>query len=106
MDDSENIVCLENPLSSQQEVLRPDLSIGLLGVLACNLELGNKNLGFFELGDCFLKEKESRVLGLIEEGGLVELKGKVELLLAKLGIGDYSFRNISYPLFCSGAPRV
>ena len=78
------------------------MSIGLLGVLARNLELGNKNPGFFELGDCFLKEKESRVLGLIEEGGLVELKGKVELLLAKLGIADYSFKNISYPLFSAG----
>ena len=99
-EDSADIVCLENPLSAQQEVLRPLLSIGLLGVLARNLELGNRNPGFFELGDCFLKAEESRVLGLIEEGGLLELKGKVELLLAKLGIGDYSFINMAYPIFC------
>ena len=101
-EDSADIVCLENPLSAQQEVLRPLLSIGLLGVLARNLELGNRNPGFFELGDCFLKEKESRVLGLIEEGGLIELKGKVELLLAKLGVEDYSFANMAYPVFSPG----
>ncbi len=102
LEDFQNIVCLENPLSSQQEVLRPDLSVGLLGVLARNLELGNKTQGFFELGDCFLKDGESPALGLIEEGGLLELKGKAELLLAKLGITDYSFANISYPLFSPG----
>src|SRR3989338_4003442 len=109
--DGQNTASLENPLSQEQEVLRPSLTYGLLNVLARNLELGNTKCAFFEIGNCFSQDSECRFLGIVMNkrgsttlttGGLLELKGVLELLLQKIGIQDYKFIPSTDPLFTLG----
>ncbi|MDO8749315.1 MAG: phenylalanine--tRNA ligase subunit beta [Candidatus Omnitrophota bacterium] len=109
--DGQTTVFLENPLSQEQEVLRPSLTWGLLNVLARNLELGNTKCAFFEIGNCFSQDSECRFLGIVMNkrgsttlttGGLLELKGVLELLLQKIGIKDYKFIPSTDPLFTVG----
>ncbi|MEK6568198.1 MAG: phenylalanine--tRNA ligase subunit beta [Candidatus Omnitrophota bacterium] len=101
--DGQNTAFLENPLSREQEVLRPSLSWGLLNVLARNLELGNARCAFFEIGNCFSQDSESRFLGLVmNKRGLLELKGVLEFLFQKAGIKDYKFIPYADPLFAAG----
>ena len=109
--DGQNTASLENPLSQEQEVLRPSLTYGLLNVLARNLELGNTKCAFFEIGNCFSRDSECRFLGIVMNkrgsttlttGGLLELKGVLELLLQKIGIQDYKFIHSTDPLFTVG----
>jgi phenylalanyl-tRNA synthetase beta chain len=99
----ENAPHLENPLSAEQEVLRPSLLIGLLQVLGRNLELGNRPCMLFEIGDCFSKTAEYSMLSLISERRtILELKGILELLLKELGIVHYGFSEIANPIFQEG----
>src|SRR3989338_4346541 len=109
--DGQNTASLENPLSQEQEVLRPSLTWGLLNVLARNLELGNTKCAFFEIGNCFSQDSECRFLGIVMNkrgsttlttGGLLELKGVLELLLQRIGIKDYKFIPSADPLFTAG----
>jgi phenylalanyl-tRNA synthetase beta chain len=113
--DLENSAGLENPLSVEQEILRPALFPGLLHTLGRNLDLGSEQRAFFEIGDCFNRMSEFRSLGLLAplgvlvdkadsspSGGLLEFKGKLELLLQKLGIRDYEFFPSSRPFFQEG----
>ena len=101
--DGQTTASLENPLSQEQEVLRPSLTYGLLNVLARNLELGNTKCAFFEIGNCFSQDSEFRFLGLVmNKCGLLELKGILELLLQKAGIKDYKFIPSADPLFTAG----
>ena len=101
--DGQNTVSLENPLSQEQEVLRPSLTWGILNVLARNLELGNARCAFFEIGNCFSQNSECRFLGLVmNKCGLLELKGILELLFQKAGIKDYKFIPSADPLFTGG----
>ena len=101
--DGQNTVSLENPLSQEQEVLRPSLTWGILNVLARNLELGNARCAFFEIGNCFSQNSECRFLGLVmNKCGLLELKCILELLFQKAGIKDYKFIPSADPLFTGG----
>lgn len=100
---AQNYIRLENPLSSEQEILRPTLIAGLLPTLRRNLEWGNAPCAFFEIGDCFSPEGEFKALAIIKEKcDLIALKGALELLLQKLGIADYSFSQNPAPLFKDG----
>ena len=101
--EGQDAVSLENPLSREQEVLRPSLTWGLLNVLARNLELGNTKCAFFEIGNCFSQDSEFRFLGLImNKCGLLELKGVLEFLLKKIGIREHKFIPRADPLFVAG----
>ena len=101
--DGQNTVSLENPLSQEQEVLRPSLTCGLLNVLARNSELGNTKCAFFEIGNCFSQNSECRFVGLVmNKCGLLELKSILEFLLQKAGIKDYKFIPCADPLFTAG----
>ena len=89
-----SVIRLQNPLSMEQEVLRPTLLWGLLTSLRCNVESGSRKCSFFEIGDCFNQGVEFRALGLIADGReLLEVKGIVELLLEKLGLCGVEFFN-------------
>lgn len=99
----ENNTSLENPLSAEQEILRPRLLPGLLQALGRNLELGNRPGLFFEIGDCFSRSEEWMSLAAIaEKYPLLKLKGALESLLQKLGIKNYRFREGENPAFQKG----
>ncbi len=101
-----------NPLSKEQEVLRPALMPSLLKCLASNLNQKQSYLNLFEIAKVFSQSgsqtKEELVLGIAlcgtkslllaggrikEEVSFLHLKGILEILFARLGTGDYTFNS-------------
>ena len=95
---------LVNPLSSEQEYLRPSLATGLLNCLVYNLNHKNIDLRLFELGHVFSVDYcEDMALGLIATGKTADswqlkkdfdffaLKGSVQSLIERLGFEDVKF---------------
>ena len=100
-----------NPLSQDQEVLRPTLLLGLGRAVAFNINQKQDYVAIFEITNIFLgedKPKEELTLGvalsgansfLLEQGlikdevGLLNLKGILEAIFLKLGISGYEFIN-------------
>lgn len=95
---------LENPLSSEQEYLRPSLLSGLLNCLAYNLNHKNLDLKLFELGHIFSERgSEDLSLGLIATGKFMDnwkvkkefdffsLKGSIQNIIQRLGFGETQF---------------
>lgn len=95
---------LANPLTEAQDTLRTSLVMpGLLDTLRTNLRLGRRDVAVFELGRVFVRAegapREERWLAVLLSGSthphhwsmkprpfdLFDLKGVVELLLARLG---------------------
>lgn len=104
----EDIMRAENPLSREQEVLRPDIFSGLLRNVEYNLNRKNIPLKIFELGRIFAfsgAAKEYLALGLACCGpglGLFHLKGALEGLLRDLGITDMRISPGSLVVFAAG----
>ena len=102
-----------NPLSQDQEVLRPTLLLGLGRAVAFNINQKQEYVSIFEIANIFLgtaKPEEELTLGLAlsgansffleqglvrEEVGLLNLKGILEAIFLKLGISSYEFNNRS-----------
>ncbi len=59
---------VKNPLSLDQEILRPALLASLLAVVALNFNRGQKNLRLFELGKVYPPDGEKEVLGMVLSG--------------------------------------
>jgi phenylalanyl-tRNA synthetase beta chain len=84
-------VRLQEPLSSEQAVLRTSLVEGLLASARRNVDAGNDDIALFELAHVYLPtgeqlpEERWRVGG-IAEGGFAFAKGTVEGLYAALGV--------------------
>ena len=105
------IIEIRNPLSSEQEVMRPSLIAGMLGVIAWNMNRKTKDLKLFELGNVYVKEgadkfTERKTLAVGMTGldrsswadgtkacDFYVLKGAVEDLLRTLGIKSFSLRS-------------
>ena len=98
---------LINPLSSEQECLRPELTASLINCLAYNINHKNNNLKLFELSHIYNADfQENLSLGLIVTGKFIDnwqvkkdldlfyLKGNVEKLLVNLGYADISFKPL------------
>jgi len=105
-----SLVEILNPLSKEQEVLRPSLASGLARCVAHNLNQKQDYINIFEIAKAFSgvhpSPKEEPVLGLalsgakyllLEQGRIedkaspLHLKGILEVLFERLGIRDYSF---------------
>lgn len=105
-----------NPLSKEQEILRPTVIVGLLGCVANNLNQKQGFINIFETSKVFSGEgasiKEELVLGIAlcgtrslllqqgmvkEEASFLDLKGILESLLRRLGIKDYNFNAKDNP---------
>jgi len=99
-----------NPLSKEQEVLRPTLLPSLIRCLAHNLDQQQENIKIFEIADVFSAEanstREESCLaialcginsfllkqGLVrDEVTLLHLKGILENLFNRLGVGSFDF---------------
>jgi len=107
-------VCVLNPLSEDQEMMRTTIIPGLLEVLRSNINKKNDNLGIFEIGKTYFSAEneadslpnEKWNLGIALRGKTVSdwknkaeeidfyyLKGIVEELLAFLKINNYAFQT-------------
>ena len=101
---------LMNPLSREQGFLRTTLLSGLVRGVAHNLNQKQEYVALFEIGNVFLKinnsQKEDLKLGIVLSGskkmllneaavkdelGILNLKGAIETLFARLGIKNYEF---------------
>lgn len=106
--DADKIVAIANPLSSQQEVMRPILAPGLLNTARFNINRKLEDIKIFELSKVYLKagEKEYREearLGILVSGragntwrqkteaDFFYLKGALEALFESLGVKNYKY---------------
>jgi phenylalanyl-tRNA synthetase beta chain len=94
-DPNPNAVRLQEPLSSEQAVLRTSVLHGLLASARRNLDAGGEDVALFELAHVYLPSGEQlpeerwRVGGIVA-GGFLPAKGTVEGLYAALHL-DASF---------------
>ncbi|MBU4141101.1 MAG: phenylalanine--tRNA ligase subunit beta [Candidatus Omnitrophica bacterium] len=105
----DNIITVKNPLSYEQEILRPTLLAGMLNALLTNINRKNTNLKLFELSRIYLKagractkevtnlcigiagKKSDNWMRKSDEYCFFDLKGIVEILLNKLGVENFRF---------------
>ena len=90
-DPTPGAVELQEPLSSEQAVLRTSLVVGLLASARRNVDAGNDDVALFEQAHVYLPAAESLPeerwhVGGIAEDGFSFAKGTVEGLYAALGL--------------------
>ena len=110
------IISIANPLSAEQEIMRPLLFFNALNILAWNLNHQAKRAKIFELGKVYYYgereepcEDEHLAIALFGNDedswrgkkrlDFYELKGAVEKLLLALGVNNYLFVEEDDPLF-------
>jgi phenylalanyl-tRNA synthetase beta chain len=91
-DPSPDALKLQEPLSSEQAVLRTSLLAGLLASARRNVEVGNDDVALFELAHVYLPSGEQLPnerwhVGGIVQGGFAVAKGAVEGLYEALATG-------------------
>ncbi|MBU0503211.1 MAG: phenylalanine--tRNA ligase subunit beta [Candidatus Omnitrophota bacterium] len=105
-----SLVEIRNPLSKEQEVLRPTIIPGILKAIAVNLNQKQSFIGIFEISKIFSAGKDNPredialAIGISgvkswlfsqgqikDEQGLLHIKGIISTLLERLGINDYKF---------------
>ena len=101
-------IAIQNPLSQDQEMLRPSLLPSFLSVLSSNISRGQKDIRAFELGKIYSAVPEKDVLGILLAGSrqddwrqitkeavnIYDLKGRVESILKEYPVGPISFVNV------------
>jgi len=112
----ENLISIKNPLSNQQEIMRPSLVYGVLSCARFNINRRTKEIGIYELSRVYyqpkhMEFKERSNLCLLLSGQIkkswrqkaevdfFEIKGIVETLFNKLGIEEYDFIGNGPDLF-------
>ncbi|MFH1413658.1 MAG: phenylalanine--tRNA ligase subunit beta [Candidatus Omnitrophota bacterium] len=114
--DAQGVIEILNPLSSEQEVLRPNLIPSLSRCIAYNLNQKQDYVNIFEIANTYSASgtlpREELVLGIAfsgvqallfeqgaikEEFGLLHLKGIAQRLFKRLGIKDYDFIDQGNP---------
>ena len=112
IDQGSQVIEILNPLSKEQEILRPRLMPSLAACVAYNLNQKQDYINIFEVAKVFSRSiafpQEELRLGialcgikslLLEQGlikdpvGLLHLKGILEALFARLGISNYDFNT-------------
>ncbi|MDR1043221.1 MAG: phenylalanine--tRNA ligase subunit beta [Clostridiales Family XIII bacterium] len=97
--DKRDFVRIINPLGEENSVMRTVLLPNMLDTLAGNYSRGNARARLFEIGNTFRsagpglpEERLSLAAGFYGGGGFFDLKGIVDVVLAKLGVngGMYS----------------
>ena len=113
-----------NPLSKEQEILRPTLIPSIAACVAYNLNQGQDYINIFEVANAFsppenLSQEELKLAialcgskftlleqGLIKEAsGILPLKGIVETFFQRMGIKDYQFgpqRGLEFSISIAG----
>lgn len=83
-------VRVKNPLTQEQEILRPHLLPSLLSVLRSNFNRGQKNVRLFEIGKVYLRAGEEDVFAVIMTG----MRLKDWRILQKEGIDFYDIKGV------------
>jgi phenylalanyl-tRNA synthetase beta chain len=109
-------VSIMNPLSQEQEILRPTLMLGLGRAISFNLNQKQEPVWLFEIADIFKAEtepEEKLALGIAlsgarslftgqgrvkDESSLLHLKGILETIFGQLGVRGYEFISQSASL--------
>jgi len=101
---------IRNPIRQDEALLRRSIMPDLLAHKAFNADRGEVCAELFELGAVYLPRpgeklpREQRCLAILEEDGLLNLKGVVEALLATLSVlSSCRFEPLSDPFFRAGA---
>lgn len=98
---------IKNPLTAEQELMRPSLFPSLLSLTATNINKGQKDLRFFEVGKIYpaAGTGERETLGVVLTGrrhhdwrslektdiDFYDMKGAIESALAKIGVENAVF---------------
>lgn len=115
---SDSLVTVANPLTSEQEAMRPSLIPGMLNAILWNINRKNKDLKLFEIGNIYFKKDEKFAerqhlavaitgqclaswLAGTRQAGFFELKGMVEALFSELGIMHADFSHVNNASFLS-----
>jgi len=89
-----------NPLSQDQELMRPSMLASLLQAALTNIHRGHKDLRFFEIGKCYFPDGEKETLAILLTGRryqdwranrkdpveIFDLKGALEGIFQNTGI--------------------
>ncbi len=111
---------IQNPLTQDQEFLRPALLPSFLSVAALNFNQGQKDLRLFEMGKIYLPSGERETLGILmsgirhddwrlrnkEEVNFYDMKGIVERLCESYGCSEIGFQEKFYPAFESAVSAI
>lgn len=111
----EGVIVIKNPLSIEQEIMRPTIVPGILRAASWNLNKGARKIRIFELGKIYhkdtrvFKEEEDLSIAFVADGSygwqargeslFFEMKGVLEALFDKLGIGKALFKGEDLPPF-------
>lgn len=99
------VLRIKNPLSQEQEVLRPTGIVGLLGAIRHNLNRKEKDAAFFEVSHRFYQAREEEVLTIAvtgewfkswsgrHEAGVFYLKGLIENIFKVSGRAMPEWKN-------------
>ena len=112
----EGVIEIKNPLSKEQEVMRPSLLQGLIKTVSYNISRQIQDIKIFELSNTyFLKEgiyneepflsfayyskthKKEKEQSLAKEG-IFYLKGVITTLCERLGTADVGFETTQHPI--------
>lgn len=110
------VIKLQNPMSAEQAVMRPTSLSQMLGVVAENMNRGQRDLKLFEVGKKYLPGKESWTLSVLMAGrrdddwrhskkemvDFFDLKGVVEEVCAKARVKGVSFVSKAGGFFDEG----
>ncbi|MCX5678897.1 MAG: phenylalanine--tRNA ligase subunit beta [Candidatus Omnitrophica bacterium] len=108
---TDSLVSISNPLTTEQEAMRPSLIPGMLNAVMWNINRKTKDLKLFEIGNVYFKKDEKfgekknlaiAITGQSFTGWVVkpvqadffELKGIVETLYSELGIEAVEFSRV------------
>ncbi len=100
--DCEKPVCNSNPLTEDQQIMRPSALPSLLDVVSLNSKRGQKDLKVFELGKIYLPSGEKEILSIAMTGracrdwrvttkkkiSFYDIKGVVEAVSRSFNVGE------------------
>jgi phenylalanyl-tRNA synthetase beta chain len=110
------VVRVKNPLSLDQEVMRPSLFPSLLGIVRSNIHRGQKDNKIFEIGKIYLGQAEYKMLAVMGSGtrdkdwralhnrawDFYDLKGALDQMFARLGLTAVVYEACEDPFFKKG----
>ncbi len=113
---SSSVVRVKNPLTKDQEIMRPSLLPSLLSALLTNFNRGQKNIKLFELGKVYVDSQEINTLSLImttphledwrqskkDSLDFYDIKGVVEQVIKRLGSKGVIFVPAQQPFLVKG----
>ena len=99
------VIAIQNPMSAEQELMRPTVLANMLLVVQSNMNRGQKDLRLFEVGKRYLSGGERSTLGVIITGrregdwrkgkreafDFFDLKGAIETALARQRVRGLGF---------------